>query len=423
MRKRGNIKKEKKKKKHRESNKNDKTEQLTDILTDSIPHIATSASSIISTPNEKQNKFESILRSLSKFESNTHSLSHLLSDSAVIPEDMLQCKLLIKILFEQLWNARKLCDEQILYIKYINMIDAGNRMQISFILNQLKEKHINIYNDLYQKIQLNPNWKNWKNLRFHDKKINDLRQNIQKIKQNQQILTNKNNKDYSRNIQDIQLNTIYNLENQQSAHIQKFDLSLNQKSNKIENDSFFTNYEKKMRSEFDLSKALKSVDSINAPTHKAPKPDIVDLVDTKDEDDVAWMVTIKKLLKEFSATMDLTEINDKLESLRYCSEFDVLNDLLMMKVNNAQEIKLRFCYYFGNLSEWSFKRLIKWCQTYKFYTICKKIRSNKINGKEFIDIVTNITSVRRFFNNLTSPQIIQLYNRINKYFEDALSIF
>ena len=28
-----------------------------------------------------------------------------------------------KILFEQLWNAHKICDEQTLYIKYINMID------------------------------------------------------------------------------------------------------------------------------------------------------------------------------------------------------------------------------------------------------------------------------------------------------------
>mmetsp|Transcript_33828 Transcript_33828/g.54141 ORF Transcript_33828/g.54141 Transcript_33828/m.54141 type:complete len:457 (-) Transcript_33828:794-2164(-) len=456
-------------------------------------------------------------------------MSKLLCNDALIPSELPQCQLLIKHLYEQLWNARKICDEQKAYMKYLNVMDVGNRIQISFILNELKQHHLNIYHELYHKLQANEQWTKWKNLRANDAKIKQLRENLHKIKQNEQALHDKNEA-YLKEMSDLQEQCIYNLRNQQSAASQRYNLSLRnsykyqgnqaqtqeakhteqpqqhrqeeeekgkeaakekETEKEKENNTFFTKYEKKMRfkSEFDLCKALSSVDSINAPTHKAPKPDIVDLTpkeeskthaddekhdskveqtDTRqntnketqevrvdvdvnvnvneppeqqqqqqqqqqhehehaqpeEQEDEKWIVLVKKLLNEFSTSMDLTEINEKLETRRYCSEFDVLNDMLCInKTNDLKAIKVRFCFYFGNLSDWSWKRLIKWCQTNKFYQICQKIRSKKINGSQFIDIVNNIQSVKRFFSNLTTPQVIQLYNRINHYFSDPLSIF
>eukprot|EP01084_Bolivina_argentea_P302312 521801_1 len=256
------YKKKKKKRKHkkRKKRKKDKDngkvkeDELTDIANHSIPYNATG--------------YESILNSLKKFEDNSHSLSYLLLEPTMFPSDISQCKLLIKILFEQLWNARKICDEQILFIKYLNMMDTGNRMQIQFILNQLRQRHQDVYNELYAKLQSNVAWQNWKNLarlKANDDKINELKQNIEKIKQKQVQL----NDEMYGDVNEMQRAAIYNLKNEQSARIQKYHLSLKNSNNNT----------------FDLSKALKSVDSINAPTHKAPKPDIVDLINNNDDDE------------------------------------------------------------------------------------------------------------------------------------------
>merc|ERR1712083_800089 len=89
------------------------------------------------------------------------------------------------------------------------------------------------------------------------------------------------------------------------------------------------------------------------------------------EDDEKWMVTINRLLTEFEGQMDLTEIREKLADSRYCSEFDVLNDILQQEHGNAQHIKARFCSYFGNLVDWGYKRLISWCKPTNS-TICAR---------------------------------------------------
>eukprot|EP01084_Bolivina_argentea_P011629 21733_1 len=133
---------------------NNKEEKLTEFFNKLIPNIGTSVDSLIldnsmnginnnsnndnNNNNNNNNKYKSIINSLIGFDTNKHELSYLLSNVEKLNISNSEYKLLIKILFEQLWNARIICDEQILYIKYINMIDIGNRMQISFMLNQLK---------------------------------------------------------------------------------------------------------------------------------------------------------------------------------------------------------------------------------------------------------------------------------------------
>merc|ERR1712087_440794 len=192
-------------------------------------------------------------------------------------------------------------------------------------------------------------------------------------------------------------------------------------------NSFFDNASV---SKIDLSQAYQSVDSAGiAPTGIVPqKPEYVDLVRDKEDDeedenevigdDEEWIVSIKKFLNDINRKiprLQLSEIVERLESFRYCSEFDVLNDILN-DINNsdhAKQVKSRFVHYFGNLSQWSFKRLIKWCQCNNLYQICQKIRRNKIDGKQFINRFSDMGSVRQYFDELTSIQVVSLFHRIN----------
>ena len=394
-----------------------------------MPHVATGAPLMIRGGGNEPN-YQWIIDSVKKFESNRHDLSRLLSDD-MIPSDVSQCQSLIKVLFEQLWNSRAICDEQMMCIEYHNVIDAGNRMQISFILNALKKNHSAIYRDLYRQLQNDPDWRKWKEMRLNDRKINDLRLKIERIRRSEEILRRRKRRENESKISDLQMETILNLKDAQSAHTQRYGLSLKRVSSELTKN-------KKEDTDRDRDSKLKgksSVDDILASSvvennierlrssMPGNRPSMEMKQDGPDEDDEKWMETIKRFLGEFEGEMDLAEIKEKLADSRYCSEFDVLNDILQLEHGNAQHIKSRFCSYFGNLVDWGYKRLISWCQTNKFYNLCQKIRSKKVCGRTFIQIVTNINSVKRFFNNLTSPQVIQLYNRINHYFEDSLSIF
>merc|ERR1719273_1831341 len=109
-------------------------------------------------------------------------------------------------------------------IKYQNVIDAGNRMQISFILNALKKHHGDIYRDLYQQLQGEPEWRKWKEMRMNDRKINDLRQQIARIRSNEEALRCK--KSDEQKIGEMQRDIILNLAEAQSATIQRYGLSL-----------------------------------------------------------------------------------------------------------------------------------------------------------------------------------------------------
>ena len=380
-------------------------DQLTNICHQTMPQTSTLSKESIIFGGIEQNvtnpkdKYEAIVHSLFKFEQNSHDLSHLLGGSGVIPSDLSQCKLLIKILFEQLWNARKVCDEQQQFIAYMNQIDAGNRMQLSFILKELKERHLPIYMKCYEKLQANESWQHWKKMRLNDQKIKELKQNIERIKENHQALNRKMEGNCAQNVQSMQMQTIYNLKNEQAAAIQKFDLKLNEQinSNQDESDDDEGNNNLFGRSKIDLSQALKSVDSINISSIniKAPRPEYVDLIkDNKegedededegdeddddddedgdeDEDDDEWIDSIKKFLSDINRKiprLDLSEIVERLDSLRYCSEFDVLNDVLN-EINNeshVKQVKVRFVQHFGNLSQ-----LISFFSFLCIYSICQ----------------------------------------------------
>merc|ERR1711971_482755 len=115
--------------------------------------------------------------------------------------------------------------------------------------------------------------------------------------------------------------------------------------------------------------------------------------------------------------MSFAEISEKLDSLRYCSEFDVLNDMVCRaeadeknSAARAAEVKRRFCACFGRISEWSFGRLIKWCQANMYFHLCHCIRSRRIGGREFIEIVTDSVKCRLFSNlsNQSRNQLIKL---------------
>merc|ERR1712228_5026 len=291
-------------------------------------------------------------------------------------------------------------------------------------------------------------WKNWKKMRLNDEKIKELKQNIQRIKENQQALNKKLGQ--SINVNEMQMKSIYNLKNLQSAAIQKFDLTLNsnQKNNESlqeseeSDDDLDNNNNNFFGQNIDLTQALKAVDSINI---KEPKPNYVDLVkdkeseeeddeyndndddedDDEDEDNDEWIVSIKKFLSDINRKIphiDLDEIVERLDSLRYCSEFDVLNDVIN-DINNSdhvRQVKVCFVKHFGNLSQWSCNSLIKWCQCNNLYQICQKIRRNKIDGKQFINY--GFGDFKQFFSNLTSIQIAALFRKLNGYFDDALSI-
>jgi len=385
-----------------------------------VGDICTAARPII-VGDGKQSCFDWLIESVRKFESSRHSLSRLLSDD-IIPDDLSQCQSLIKVLFEQLWNSRAICDEQMMLIEYHNVIDAGNRMQISFILDSLKKHHSDIYNALYRQLQNDPAWRKWKEMRMNDGRIKTLRQNIELIRLNEEALRRKKKGLADGQMKELQTEAIRNLKEAQSAHIQRYGLSLKGPCNEIvgrrlQGKRPFAVAEDDPRGCGQESVAVMRDSAESARQNAAGK-------EVAEEDDEKWMETIERFLEEFEGEMNLTEIKEKLADSRYCSEFDVLNDILQVdSARNAHHIKARFCSYFGNLGDWGFKRLISWCQTNKFYNLCQKIRSKKICGRKFIEIVTNINSVKRFFNNLTSPQVIQLYNRINHYFEDSLSIF
>merc|ERR1712228_400557 len=318
-------KKKKRKRHHRELSEDNKiANQLTDISLKTMQNTSTLNKNSIFFDGLKKNeiknpkeKYEAIIHSLFRFEQNTHDLSHLLGSLGKIESPML----MIKILFEQLWNARKVCDEQQQFIHFMNQIDAGNRMQLSFILNYLKEGHRPIYMKCYEQLQANSDWKNWKKMRLNDEKIKELKQNIQRIKENQQALNKKRGQ--SINVNEMQMKSIYNLKNLQSAAIQKFDLTLNSNSNQTNNDSLQESEESEdddldnnnnnfFGQNIDLTQALKAVDSINI---KEPKPNYVDLVkdkeseeeedddeddeeDDEDDDNDEWIVSIKEFLSD-----------------------------------------------------------------------------------------------------------------------------
>ena len=63
-------------------------------------------------------------------------------------------------------------------------------MQISFILNELKQHNLNIYNDLFKNYKRSKLAK-MENFRMNDQKISHLKTNISKIKQNVRILNHK----------------------------------------------------------------------------------------------------------------------------------------------------------------------------------------------------------------------------------------
>merc|ERR1712032_1527795 len=111
----------------------------------------------------------------------------LLSDD-VIPTKLSECQSLLKVLFEQLWNARNICDEQRRCIEYQNTIDTGNRMQLQFILHSLKRDHSAIYGQLFRQLEEDEEWKRWKEVRVNDRQIGQLRQRIHQIRGSVNVL-------------------------------------------------------------------------------------------------------------------------------------------------------------------------------------------------------------------------------------------
>merc|ERR1712129_384816 len=108
-------------------------------------------------------------------------------------------------------------------------------------------------------------------------------------------------------------------------------------------------------SKVDLSQALKSVDSINLSSMRH-NSEFVDLSkdgkesegeEEEDEDGDEWADSIKKFLSDVNCKiprLDLSQIVERLNSLRYCSEFDVLNDVLndISSDKDVKQVKLRF---------------------------------------------------------------------------------
>merc|ERR1719474_1831789 len=390
-----------------------------------VPRIAT-ATRQMTVGEGQRGTLQSMMESLTRWQSNEHPLGGLVPDD-MIPNDLAQCQSLIKMLFEQLWNSRAICDEQMMCIEYQNVIDAGNRMQIAFILKALKERHHDIYLDLYRRLQLDAEWRKWKKFRESDRRVSELKQRIERLCRSEEALRCQNRGDAVTRMTALQRDLILDLKEAQSAHVQRHGLTL--KRVRRENG----------REEHRVDVAEDGVrggpsgrdrdwsgergdESLETVKSKDADRDSGGGGDVEEEDDGEWAVTAAHLIKELEGEMDVEEIKSKLKASGYRSEFEVLNDLLQRENGNGKRIRAQFTSLFGKLEDWGCRSLIGWCQSNKFYNLCPKVKSSRICGRSFIKLASNMDTLKRRFSGLTSPQVTQLYNRIRCYLEDSLSI-